>query len=188
VEESERLNRFIANLLDMTRLESGAIAPRLELVDLSDVLGSALQRASKVLADHVVELSLAPGLPMLRLDPVLFEQAVFNLLDNAAKYSPPESKVTVRAELMDERVRLSVSDSGDGIPPQDVERIFDKFYRVHAADHQRAGTGRGLAISRGFVESMGGTLAATNRADGHGAVFTIVLPVPQKDMFGEQAA
>jgi two-component system sensor histidine kinase KdpD len=172
----------------MTRLESGAIAPNMELVDLSDVVGSALRRASKVLEQHDVELSLAPGLPMLKLDPVLFEQALFNILDNAAKYSPPGSKVTVAGMPMGGRVRLSVTDSGDGIPPDDAEHIFDKFYRVQSSDQKRAGTGLGLAISRGFVESMGGTLNAANRSDGHGAVFTMTLPVPETVAIGERAA
>jgi two-component system sensor histidine kinase KdpD len=188
LEEAERLNRFIANLLDMTRLESGAIAPKLELVDLSDIIGSALRRAAKVLAQHHVELSLAPGLPMLKLDPVLFEQALFNLLDNAAKYSPPGSKVMIAGERMGEQVRLTVSDTGAGIPSADTERIFDKFYRVQASDHKRAGTGLGLAISRGFVESMGGTLSAGNRTNGQGASFTINLPVPEQNEVGERAA
>ncbi|HXE13738.1 MAG TPA: ATP-binding protein, partial [Bryobacteraceae bacterium] len=188
LEEAERLNRFIANLLDMTRLESGAIAPRLELIDLSDVIGSALHRAAKVLAQHDVKLSLPPDLPMLKLDPVLFEQALFNLLDNAAKYSPTGSHVAVAAELVGSHVRLSVSDSGAGIPPADVERIFDKFYRVQASDNKRAGTGLGLAISRGFIESMGGTLFASNRADGSGALFIITLPVPEAGEIGERAA
>jgi two-component system sensor histidine kinase KdpD len=188
LEEAERLNRFIANLLDMTRLESGAIAPRLELIDLSDVIGSALHRAAKVLAQHDVKLSLPPDLPMLKLDPVLFEQALFNLLDNAAKYSPAGSHVAVAAELIGSHVRLSVSDSGAGIPPADVERVFDKFYRVQASDHKRAGTGLGLAISRGFIESMGGTLFASNRADGSGALFVITLPVPETGAMGERAA
>jgi two-component system sensor histidine kinase KdpD len=187
LEEADRLNRFIANLLDMTRLESGALAPKLELIDVSDVVGSALRRASKVLAQHEVELSLSAGLPMLRLDPVLFEQALFNLLDNAAKYSPAGSKVTVTGELAGCRVRLSIGDNGDGIPAQDFERIFDKFYRVQASDNKRAGTGLGLAISRGFIESMGGTLNTANRVDGCGAVFSITLPVPEADEIGECA-
>ena len=188
MEEAERLNRFIANLLDMTKLESGAIAPNLELIDLSDVIGSALRRAAKVLEQHEVELSLAAGLPMLKLDPVLFEQAFFNLLDNAAKYSSIGSKITVAADLMSNRVQLTVSDTGSGVPPDDIERIFDKFYRVQASDHQRAGTGLGLAVSRGFVESMGGTLTARNRDDGHGAVFTITLPVPEQSKIEDRAA
>jgi two-component system sensor histidine kinase KdpD len=188
LEEAERLNRFIANLLDMTRLESGAVAPNLELIDLSDVVGSALRRAAKVLAAHRIELSLAPDLPMLRLDPVLFEQALFNLLDNAAKYSSPGSSVAVKGERVGEHVRISVSDSGNGIPPDDLERIFDKFYRVQSSDHKRAGTGLGLAISRGFMEAMGGTLNAGNRTDGQGAVFTIALPIPEQGKVGDRAA
>jgi two-component system sensor histidine kinase KdpD len=177
-EEAERLNRFIANLLDMTRLESGAIVPKLEPNDLSDVIGSALRRASKVLAQHEVVFTMEPNLPMLNIDAVLFEQAVFNLLDNAAKYSPLSSKIEVKAARIGDQVRLSIADEGDGIPPADVERIFDKFYRVQASDKKRAGTGLGLAISRGFIESVGGTLMATNRMAGRGAMFTITLPVP----------
>jgi two-component system sensor histidine kinase KdpD len=188
LEEAERLNRFIANLLDMTRLESGAIIPRLELVDAGDVVGSALRRASKVLAQHDVVLALATGLPMLKLDPVLFEQAFFNLLDNAAKYAPAGTKVLVAGVRVGMHVRLSVADSGNGIPAGDIERIFDKFYRVQVADRARAGTGLGLAISRGFVEAMGGTLTAANRGDGHGAVFTITLPVPETDETEGRAA
>jgi len=178
-EEAERLNRFIANLLDMTRLESGALAPTLELHDLTDVIGTALRRAATVLAQHKVVFTMEPNLPLLSLDAVLFEQAVFNLLDNAAKYSPPGSTVEVKAARTGDQVRISISDEGDGIPPADVERIFDKFYRVQASDKRRAGTGLGLAISRGFVESVGGTLIVTNRSAGHGAVFTITLPVPE---------
>lgn len=185
LEEAERLNRFIANLLDMTRLESGAVAPKLEFIDLGDVVGSALRRASKGLAQHDVQLYLTPGLPMLKLDPVLFEQALFNLLDNAAKYSPPGSKVTVTGDTVGGRVRLSIGDTGGGIPPDDIDLIFDKFYRVQSADHKRAGTGLGLAVSRGFVESMGGTLSAANRTEGHGAIFTITLPVPEQTAIGE---
>ena len=177
-EEAERLNRFIANLLDMTRLESGAIEPRLEPVDLSDVVGSALRRADDVLSRHRVTVDLAGELPLLRLDPVLFEQVLFNLLDNAAKYAPAGTAIQVAARSQDNQVRIEVRDEGDGIPPADLERIFDKFYRVQAADRKRAGTGLGLAICRGFVEAMGGTIAAGNRTDRNGAVFAITLPVP----------
>jgi len=130
-----------------------------------------------VLAAHEVELDLAADLPMLRLDPVLLEQVLFNLLDNAAKYAPAGTRVRLEARSERDSVRLSVFDHGEGIPPVDLERIFDKFYRVHAADRQRAGTGLGLAICRGFVEAMGGTIVAGNREDGPGAVFTITLPV-----------
>lgn len=175
-EEAERLNRFIANLLDMTRLESGAIRPRADAVDLSEVVGSALERVGRILAGHRVTMDLAADLPMVEIDAVLFEQALFNLLDNAGKYAPAGSLITVRARAEPGRVRVEVLDEGDGIPPEDVERIFDKFYRVHAQDRQRAGTGLGLAICRGFVEAMGGTIAAANRRDRSGAVFTLTLP------------
>ena len=177
-EEAERLNRFIANLLDMTRLESGALEPKLDLIDLADVVGSALQRAGAVLSRHEIAVDLPANLPMLQLDPVLFEQVLFNLLDNAAKYAPAGTKVAIRARLEGDCVRLEVTDEGDGIPAGDLERIFDKFYRVQAADRKRAGTGLGLPIARGFVEAMGGTITAANRSDRRGARFTITLPVP----------
>jgi two-component system, OmpR family, sensor histidine kinase KdpD len=181
-EEAERLNRFIANLLDMTRLESGAIEPHLEPVELSDVVGSALRRASKVLRHHQVDVDFAKDLPLVRIDPVLFEQVLVNLLDNAAKYTPTGTKVDVTAIVEGSRLVLRVRDEGDGIPHADLERIFDKFYRVQATDRRRAGTGLGLAICRGFVEAMGGTITAGNRTDRRGAVFTISLqlPVPQE--------
>jgi len=178
IDESERLNRFIANLLDMTRLEAGAVVPNAALHDLGEIVGSALRRAAKILAQHRVEVDLAANLPMLQLDPVLFEQALFNLLDNAAKHAPAGTAIRIRGWRDSEAVSLQVLDEGEGVPPGDLERIFDKFYRVQKADQVRAGTGLGLAISRGFVEAMRGTLVAANRSDHTGAVFTIRLPVP----------
>ncbi|TAK97915.1 MAG: sensor histidine kinase KdpD [Rhodospirillaceae bacterium] len=180
-DESERLNRFIANLLDMSRLESGTIETRLDLVDLSDIVGSALERSAKVLAAHRIRTDLQSDLPMLKLDPVLFEQVLFNLLDNAAKYAPAGSEILIRAYRDDRHVRLEILDEGEGIPPDDLERIFDMFYRVHTADRRRAGTGLGLAICRGFVGAMGGTIHARNRADRQGAAFVVTLPAPVGD-------
>jgi two-component system sensor histidine kinase KdpD len=189
IEESDRLNRFIGNLLDMTRLESGALKPRSGLNELSDVIGSTLRRASKILAAHRIRVDLPPNLPLLALDMVLFEQVLFNLLDNAAKYAPPDSAIVIRARHDGAHVRLQIIDEGDGIPPTDLDRIFDKFYRVRSADRQRAGTGLGLAICRGFVEAMQGSITAGNRTDRRGAVFTITLPVPlQLSMEEEDAA
>ncbi|HKB95868.1 MAG TPA: sensor histidine kinase KdpD, partial [Rhizomicrobium sp.] len=175
-EEAERLNHFIANLLDMTRLESGALTPNLDPIDLGDVVGSVLWRAPT--RYHTIVLDMDPSLPMLRLDPVLFEQILFNLLDNAAKYAPPGSTITLRARRESGVVRVQVLDEGDGLPEEDRERIFDKFYRVRAGDRQRAGTGLGLSIARGFMEAMGGTITAANRTDRTGAVFTLTLQVP----------
>ena len=178
IDESERLNRFIANLLDMTRLESGAIAPNAALLDPGEIVGSALRRAGKILGQHRIVLDLAPDLPMLKLDAVLFEQVLFNLLDNAAKYAPINTTITIRAVCQDDTVVLQIMDEGAGIPATDLEQVFDKFYRANKGDHVRAGTGLGLAISRGFIEAMHGTIIATNRADRPGAVLTIRLPVP----------
>ena len=179
VEESERLNRFIANLLDMTKLEAGSIKPNAARHDVSEVVGSVLERASKILARHNVEIDTAADLPMLDLDPVLFEQALFNLLDNAAKYSPPDTKIRIDAWQEDSIVKLEVSDEGPGIPAHEIDRIFEKFHRADKQDQVQAGTGLGLAISRGFIEAMGGSLVAGNRSDRPGAVFTIAMPVPK---------
>jgi len=183
IDESERLNRFIANLLDMTKLEAGAVVLNTSPHDLREIVGSALRRADKILAHHRVELELGGDLPMLNLDAVLLEQAVFNVLDNAGKYSSEGSTILIRSLRDRDSVVLEILDEGTGIPPEDLEHIFDKFYRVQKSDHVRAGTGLGLAISRGFIEAMKGTIAATNRKDRSGAVFTIRLPAenPQLD-------
>lgn len=177
-DESERLYRFIANLLDMTRIESGATQPNASLQYLGDIVGTALRRVATIAGQHKIETDLAADLPMLRLDPVLFEQVLFNLIDNAAKYAPAGSTIRIQAWADDGRLELQVLDEGPGIPPADLERIFDSFYRVDKTDHVRAGTGLGLSICRGFVEAMGGTIVAGNRADRPGAVFTITMPVP----------
>lgn len=176
-EEAERLNRFIANLLDMTRLESGAVEPNMSPIDIAEVVGSTLRRAEKILADHHVETDLAADLPMISLDEVLFEQVLFNLLDNAAKYAPLGSTICIRSWLHGDAVHVQILDEGQGFPSGDVDRVFEKFYRVRQADSQRAGTGLGLAICRGFVEAMGGSIDAGNRRDRSGAVFTITLPL-----------
>ena len=188
IDEAERLNRFIANLLDMTRLESGAVVPNAALHDLGEIVGSALERASKILVRHRVEVDLAKDLPMVSIDPVLFEQVLFNLLDNAAKYAPAGTTVRIQSWRDRDSVVLQVLDEGEGVPSGDLEQIFDKFYRVQKADQVRAGTGLGLAISRGFIEAMQGTISAANRTDRRGAVFTITLPVPAQPHILDTAA
>lgn len=180
VDESERLNRFIANLLDMTRIESGAMQPNKSLHYLGDVVGSALKRAGKILKHHRIETNIASDLPMLKLDGVLFEQVLFNLLDNAAKYAPESSMISIEGHAEQSDIVLNIKDEGAGIPEGDEKRIFDSFYRVRKTDQVRAGTGLGLAICKGFVEAMGGTITASNRREPSGqsgAVFTIRLPM-----------
>jgi two-component system, OmpR family, sensor histidine kinase KdpD len=187
-DEAERLNRFVTNLLDMTRLESGAIELKQDLMDIAEIVGAALERAGNVLARHRVEIEIDPNLPMVRLDSILFEQVLFNLFDNAAKYSPPGSSIDLRVRREDDVVVLEVIDEGPGIPLADLERVFDKFYRVQAQDRQRAGTGLGLAICRGFVEAQGGHIEARNRHDRSGAILTVRLPVPEAAEIGEPVA
>jgi two-component system, OmpR family, sensor histidine kinase KdpD len=182
-DEAERLDRFIDNLLDMTRLEAGTLTPQLDLVDIGDIVEAALKRAGNVLARHRLEVEIAANLPLLRLDAMLFEQVLVNLLDNAAKYAPAGSRIDVAARRDGAGwVAIEVSDEGPGIPPDDLERIFDKFYRLRApgggGGRRPAGSGLSLAICRGFVAAQGGQIAAANRQDRSGAVFTIRLPVP----------
>jgi two-component system sensor histidine kinase KdpD len=188
IDESERLNRFIANLLDMTKLESGAVMPKLAPHDLSEIIGSTLQRTVKILRHHSVQLDLATDMPMVSLDAVLFEQVLFNLLDNAAKYAAPGTTIFIRAWRDRTTVCLQILDEGEGIPQSDLEHIFDKFYRVQKTDQVRPGTGLGLAISRGFVEAMNGTIVAGNRTDRRGAAFTITLPAVSESQKLDAAA
>ncbi|HSC19346.1 MAG TPA: DUF4118 domain-containing protein [Rhizomicrobium sp.] len=175
-EEAERLHRFIGNLLDMTRLECGAVAAKVEAVDLSDVTGTALRRAENILQAHRVEVDIPPDLPLVELDPVLFEQVLFNLLDNAAKYAPRHTDIRLRAREDGPLVTMEVADQGDGIPTGESERIFDRFHRAESADRKRAGTGLGLAICRGFLRAMKSNIVAANREGERGAVFTITMP------------
>ncbi len=177
-DEAGRMARFVGNLLDMTRLEAGAIELRRQPTDLLDVIGTALHRTEGLLADFKVSLDVEPNLPLLQLDEMLIEQVLVNLLDNAAKYAPPSSTITLRARKTGSVVRLQIMDEGAGIPADQLSLIFEKFHRVKSRDRQRAGTGLGLAICRGFVEAMGGAITAANRADRPGAVFTVELPVP----------
>ena len=180
VDESERLNRFIANLLDMTKIETGAMEPNYALHYAGDIAGSALRRAVKILERHRTEMIIPDDLPMVKVDPVLFEQVLFNLLDNAAKYSPEGSTIRIAGRADSCSVIVQVIDEGPGIPSKDFDRIFDTFYRVHKGDQVRAGTGLGLPICRGFIEAMGGTITAGNRTDRSGAVFTTRLPKPNE--------
>ncbi len=176
-DEAERLNRFVANLLDMTRIETGSIALNWEAVEPGEAIGAVLQRGARMLSGHHIELAIAPDLPLVKVDPVLFEQVLFNLLDNAVKYSSKGSTIIVRGRRDGASVEIDIEDEGRGLPHEETERIFDKFHRVGARDRQLAGTGLGLAICRGFMAEMGGTVTATNRSDAKGAIFTLSLPV-----------
>ncbi len=178
IDELERLNRFIANLLDMTKLESRRDQTERRTTRPARNYRHGTCGGPTRSSPGIASNWTSPGsLPMLNLDPVLFEQVLFNLLDNASKYSPDGANITIRGWREGNTVVLQIIDEGRGIAAGDVEHIFDKFYRTHKGDHVRAGTGLGLAICRGFVEAMNGTITASSRADRPGAVFTITLPL-----------
>ncbi|MBO0733029.1 MAG: sensor histidine kinase KdpD [Methylocapsa sp.] len=162
-EEAGRLSRFVANLLDMSRIESGALAPRRELVDVAEAVRASIARCKKIFPDFRVSTSVAPELPPIRADANLLGQVLFNLLDNANKYGGPAgASVYARPEAGD--IVITVTDQGPGIKPADLERVFEKFYRGGRPDGRKAGTGLGLSISRGLVEAMGGTIRAQSPA------------------------
>jgi two-component system sensor histidine kinase KdpD len=174
-DEAERLDRFIGNLIDMTQLESGQLKVKLGPIEIGEAVESALARASHLVAHHHVMVDLPPELPMVMADFMLIEQVLFNLIDNAVKYAPQGTAVSISAKTEGDVVAIAVADEGDGIPPDATETIFDKFARVKFEDRQRPGTGLGLAISRGFLQAMGGTITASNREDQPGALFIIRL-------------
>jgi len=173
-ESASRLNRLVGNLLDMTRLESGNVKPRLDWCDVADLINVALRHNERELSGHQVALHLQPPLPLLKIDFVLIEQALNNLLLNAAHYTPAGTTVEVKASATPEEMIISVADHGPGLPPESLPHVFDKFYRVPGAP--AGGTGLGLSIVKGMVEAHGGRVEARNRPGG-GAEFSIHLPI-----------
>jgi two-component system sensor histidine kinase KdpD len=174
-EESERLNRLVGNLLDLTRIESGTMHIRKEWVPVEEVVHSAIGRLAERLADHRVATDLPEAVLLVPIDPVLIEQVLVNLLENAAKYSPARSTITVRAAAAQDAIVCEVMDEGRGIPHGEEQKIFEKFYRV--ADGRRAeGAGLGLTVCQAIVRAHGGTIQAENRREG-GALFRFSLPV-----------
>jgi len=187
-EEAERLNRFVQNLLDMTRLGSGSMKPNADWADLNDIIRAAVTRAEKLLKRRQVKIDIDAGIPLLHVDSVLVQQVFFNLLDNACKYSPPGSMITIWARAKDDQVLIEVCDQGAGIPEADREKVFDMFYRVQAADKQSAGTGLGLAICRGIVEAHGGSIKAEPGLNGAGTCVVITLPKREMPALTEMKA
>lgn len=173
-EEADRLNRLVGNLLDMTRVQAGALKLAPQPCDLQDLIGVALQQFNLALRQRPVKVELPPDLPLIPLDFVLMTQVLVNLLDNALKYSPPESPLEIKVEARGRKIQLQVADGGPGIPPADLPHVFDKFYRGQQVNRIR-GTGLGLAISKGIVEAHGGRIHLDNRPGG-GTIATITLP------------
>jgi two-component system sensor histidine kinase KdpD len=176
VEESARMSRLIENLLDMSRLESGAIAPNRQWQVLEEIVGSALARLQRELAGRTIHTDIPVDLPLLSVDGLLIEQVLINALENAVRYTPPGSPIEIAARAVGDQVELSIADHGPGLPAGAEARVFDKFYRgATVPPDARRGVGLGLAICRGMVEAHGGRITARNRAEG-GAEFLIALP------------
>ncbi len=177
-DEADRLNRFVQNLLDMTRLGAGALKPRLDWADLNDIVAAAAERARRLARQHTIKMEIDPAVPLLQVDAVLLQQVFFNLLDNACKYAPAGTTVKVWARKAADHVAIEVVDQGPGIPPADRDKVFDMFYRVRYADIPTTGTGLGLAICRGIIEAHGGTITALPGLHGTGTCILIHLPLP----------
>ena len=170
--EAERLRRFVANLLDMARIEAGSLQQSIEPVDLAEAVESALLDMRRTLAGQLVEVTVPADLPFVLVDPQLFHHCLINLIDNAAKHSGHSGGIEITAHRAGSAIELAVADQGPGIPAGDEKRIFDTFVRLEVSD-RTGGTGLGLAIVKGFADAMGLAVAATNRGDRQGACFTI---------------
>ena len=175
IEESERLNQFISNILDMTRIESGELTPKKDWIDVHSLFADAIQRQSHLLKKHRVTIE-DPGVPFLiHVDAGLFPQVIHNLLENATKYTPEASNIRLAADIQNNQVTLSISDDGPGIPVSLRDKVFDKFTRIEQRDARIAGTGLGLAICKAIVEIHGGTIVIDSPISGHGTRVEITL-------------
>ena len=182
--EADRLNRLVGNLLDMSRIEEGALRPEKEEYSLRALIYDVLGRLEQLLEGRHVSVQLPPDdLLLVNLDYLEIDQVLTNLIENAVRYTPPGSPIEVRAHIEGEQAILSVADRGPGIPPADLGRVFDKFYRVLHGQHPVGypmGSGLGLAVCKGIVEAHGGRIWAENR-DGGGLVVSVVLPVGERE-------
>lgn len=173
-EEADRMERLVSNLLEMTRLESGSLAPNRQWVPLIEVVGSAFARLERRLETRAARTAIPEDLPLISVDPVLLEHLVVNLLENAVKHTPPGTSIELSASLHAGEIVLEVADSGPGLPTGDEERIFERFHR--GPNSTAPGAGLGLPIARGIAQVHGGRLVAANRPGG-GAVFRLTLPI-----------
>ena len=176
-EEAERLNRYVANLLDMTRLEGGALRLRNDWIDVRDVLGAAAERVARRLGGRPLTRDFPRELSLVRADASLLEQVVVNILENAIAYSPPNAQIEMAAYEDRGNVVISIEDEGRGIPPDELERVFEKFRRMEEPTDRTQGVGLGLSIAKGFIDAMNGRIAAASPIhDGKGARILISLP------------
>jgi two-component system sensor histidine kinase KdpD len=184
--EADRLNRLVGNLLDMSRIEEGALRPEKEVYSLRGLIQDVLGRLEPLLEGRVVSTQFPDDLLLVELDYLEIDQVLTNLLENAVRYTPPGSPIDISAHIEGEQVIVSVADRGPGIPPADLERVFDKFYRVLHGQHPSGypmGSGLGLAVCKGLVEAHGGRIWAELR-EGGGLVMFVVLPVGERERIG----
>jgi two-component system sensor histidine kinase KdpD len=174
--EALRLNRFVSNLLDMARVEAGALPMKVEATDLFDAAASAAHDTRASLLGHEVKVDISPNIPLVRVDPVLLHHCLINLLDNAGRYADPDTPITIRARRAADAIFMSIIDQGPGITPGNEKRVFETFTRLEGSDRAKHGTGLGLAIVKGFAEAMDLSVEASNNDDPHGACFTIRIP------------
>ena len=174
--EGERLDRYIQNLLDMTRLGHGGLSLNRDWIGVDELIGSAVGRLQRYEPGIGFELRIAPGLAPLWVHPALLEQALFNVIENAAKFSPPGEAIAIDARDAGASLVIDVVDRGPGIPEEERKRIFDMFFSVERGDRGRQGTGLGLAITQGMVGAHGGTVEALPGRDGRGTTIRITLP------------
>lgn len=174
--EALRLNRFVSNLLDMARVEAGALPMKVEATDLFDAAASAAHDTRASLLGHEVKVDISPNIPLVRVDPVLLHHCLINLLDNAGRYADPGTPIVIRARRAADAIFMSIIDQGPGIAPGNEKRVFETFTRLEGSDRVKHGTGLGLAIVKGFAEAMGLSVEAGNNEDPHGACFTIRIP------------
>lgn len=178
LEETDRLNRYVQNLLDMTRLGYGAVTPKSDWREIREIIGAARRALRQILDERSIEISIPEESEVIHTDAGLLEQVLVNLLENAAKYSPSGTSIAIEGHRQNSSYELSVCDQGPGISPPERERVFDLFRRAGSADQRPAGTGMGLAICKGFIEALGGTIRVSDRPAGRGTCFTIRLPQP----------
>src|SRR5436305_4052416 len=175
--EADRLNRLVGNLLDMSRIEGGALKPEKEWYPIDELIHDVLDRMRFLLQDRDVRLLLPANLPPVELDYLQMDQVLTNLIENTIRYTPAGTPINISVQIAGEEMRISIADYGPGIPPNDRERIFDKFYRVLGTQRKgREGSGLGLAVCRGLVEAHGGHIWVENREEG-GAIFRFTLPI-----------
>lgn len=177
-DEAERLDRYIQNLLDMTRLGHGGLTLARDWVAPADIVGSALNRLRVVLAPFQLRAEVPAGLPLLYVHAALIEQALINVLENAARFSPPQGRLELCVTVEEKMLCFAVSDQGPGIPPNERERIFDMFYTAARGDRGGQGTGLGLAICQGMIGAHGGHIRVAEGIDGQGTCITLCLPLP----------